>query len=264
MSRAKLPAFFSHRLTLLLGLASLGVVALLAAPSLGRSPLTRYDALPLADERLPKPVWLPHCGMHVVEWRSSPALPAETSMGDQAVTVIDTTCQNAFSRYGEFLRIQGLRPARATPEDLPTMSLLPGNVLLDGKAERALNDLGSRFEAVAPGCCYWGLYVESINHVFLRNDPLIRDESGKLKANSRFVRTLTHELSHVLSAHLGVWTTRPFDRDRDESLAEQFVAFMGIEFPVESSSEDLEFHLGAASRHDRKGPLQKLPTASNP
>jgi hypothetical protein len=245
MSRANLPAFLGHRLTLFLGLASLAVVALIAAPSLGRSPLTRYDALPLAGERLSEPFWLPHCGMHVVEWRSSPALRAETSVGDQALSVIDTTCRNAFARYGDFLHAQGLAQGRLQPTELPTISLLPGNVLLDGKSSRALNDLGSRFEAVAPGCCYWGLYVESINHIFLRNDPLTRGADGTLKPNLRFVRTLTHELSHVLATHLGVWDARSFDRDRDESLAEKFVAFMGIQFPVESSSEDLEFHFGA-------------------
>jgi hypothetical protein len=83
--------------------------------------------------------------------------------------------------------------------------------------------------------CYWGLYVESINHIFLCNDPLIRVDGGALEANPRFVRTLTHELSHVLSTHLGVWDAVSFDRA---------VAFMGLQFPVESSSEDLELHLG--------------------
>jgi hypothetical protein len=215
----------------------------------------------LAEERLPEPVWLPHCGMHVVEWRSSPALRAETSVGDQALSVIDTTCRSAFARYGDFLRAQGLTQGRLQPTELPTISLLPGNVLLDGKSSRALNDLGSRFEAVAPGCCYWGLYVESINHIFLRNDPLTRGENGTLKPNARFVRTLTHELSHVLATHLGVWDARSFDRDRDESLAEKFVAFMGIQFPVESSSEDLEFHFGASEPGLR---VQKVPMASSP
>jgi hypothetical protein len=265
MSRADFPFFFGHRLTLFLGLASLAVSALIAAPSLGRSPLTRYDALPLADERLPKPVWLPHCRMHVVEWRSSPALQAETSVGDQALSVIDATCRDAFARYGDFLRSEGLAQPRAEPTALPTMSLLPGNVLLDGKSLRALNDLGSRFEAVAPGCCYWGLYVESLNHIFLRNDPLVRAANGTLQANPRFVRTLTHELSHVLSTHLGVWDATSFDRERDERLAERFVSFMGMQFPVESSSEDLQFHLGSALPRETRGlAAQNEPRAISP
>jgi hypothetical protein len=46
-----------------------------------------------------------------------------------------------------------------------------------------------------------------------------------------------------------VWDSTSFDRDRDETLAEKFVAFMGIRFPVESSSEDLEFHLAPIERH---------------
>lgn len=265
MSRPDPAPFLGHRLTLLVGLAALAVVALVAAPSLGRSPLTRFDALPLAEERLPAPVWLPHCRMHVVEWRSSPALQAETSVGAQALSVIDGTCRDAFARFGDFIRAQGLTEARAEPTAMPTISLLPGNVLLDGKSLRALNDLGSRFEAVAPGCCYWGLYVESINHVFLRNDPLIRGDNGTLQANPRFVRTLTHELSHVLSTHLGVWDATSFDRDRDERLAEQFVSFMGLQFPVESSSEDLQFHLGkGAPREHVAWAAQNEPRAISP
>jgi hypothetical protein len=265
MSRVNPPIFTSHRLTLFLGLAALAVIALVAAPSLGRSPLTRFDALPLAEERLPKPVWLPHCRMHVVEWRSSPALEAETSVGEQALSVIDTTCRDAFARYGDFLRSQGLTQTRVEPTALPTMSLLPGNVLLDGKSLRALNDLASRFDAVAPACCYWGLYVESLNHIFLRNDPLIRAENGALQPNPRFVRTLTHELSHVLSTHLGVWDAASFDRDRDERLADQFVSFMGLQFPVESSSEDLEFHLRRPLPRENSGlATQNEPRATTP
>jgi hypothetical protein len=203
--------------------------------------------------------------MHVVEWRSSPALEAETSVGEQALSVIDTTCRDAFARYGDFLRSQGLTQTRVEPTALPTMSLLPGNVLLDGKSLRALNDLASRFDAVAPACCYWGLYVESLNHIFLRNDPLIRAENGALQPNPRFVRTLTHELSHVLSTHLGVWDAASFDRDRDERLADQFVSFMGLQFPVESSSEDLEFHLRRPLPRENSGlATQNEPRATTP
>jgi hypothetical protein len=127
---------------------------------------------------------------------------------------------------------------------MPTISLLPGNVLVDGKSSRALNDLPSRFEAVAPGCCYWGLYVDALNHLFVRNDPLIRGLDGKLETNPRFVRTFTHEISHILSARLGVWDAIGYDRQRDEDLAEEFVAFMGIRYPPESSADDLAYHRG--------------------
>ncbi|MGH7271479.1 MAG: hypothetical protein ACREJ3_13700, partial [Polyangiaceae bacterium] len=93
-------------------------------------------------------------------------------------------------------------------------------------------------------CCYWGLYVDTLNHLFLRNDPLIKDASGAFAPNPRFIRTLTHEISHVLSARLGVWDAVGYDRQRDEDLAERFVAFMGMNFPAESSAEDLAFHRG--------------------
>jgi hypothetical protein len=78
----------------------------------------------------------------------------------------------------------------------------------------------------------------------------LRATSGELVANPRFVRTLTHEISHVLSARLGVWDAVGYDRQRDEDLAESFVEYMGMHFPAESSAEDLAYHRGhAPARH---------------
>ncbi len=214
----------------------------------GPTPVTRDDALPRSGERLPQPIWLPHCGMHILEWRATTELEAETSPSGPAAAVLDRTCRDAFARYGDFLRAKSLPRLRDAPHALPSMSLLPGNKLLDGTAKRALNDLSSRFVAVAPGCCYWGLYVDSLDHLFLRNDPLVRDAAGSLVPNPRFVRTFTHELSHILSARLGVWEVVGYDRKRDEDLAEEFVAYMGMHFPPETSAEDLAFHRAGPSR----------------
>ena len=50
----------------------------------------------------------------------------------------------------------------------------------------------------------------------------------------------------MLSSRLGVWDVVGYDRQRDESLAEAFVAFMGLDFPAESSAEDFAFHRGRA------------------
>jgi hypothetical protein len=244
MSRRHLRTALTSRIARLLGLVVLGLVGFVATPSSGRPSVTRFDALPRASERLAQTVWLPHCAMNIVEWRSTASLSGETSRGEQAVGVIDSTCQRAFERYRDFLRVKKLPRLREQPTSMPAMSLLPGNVLLDGKSARALNDLPSRFEAVAPGCCYWGLYVDALNHLFVRNDPLIRAADGTLAANPRFVRTLTHEISHVLSARLGVWDIVGYDRQRDEDLAEEFVAFMGIRYPPESSADDLAYHRG--------------------
>jgi hypothetical protein len=234
----------SSRLARFLTVSTLALVAFVATPSSGRAPASRLDAEPLPTERLASPIWLPHCAMHIVEWRPTSELRAETTPSDQGFGVIDETCRRAFEAYPAFLKKKKLRYLRERPDSLPAMSLLPANVLLDGKSTRALNDLPSRFEAVAPGCCYWGLYVDSLNHLFLRNDPLIKDATAQLQANPRFVRTLTHEIGHVLSARLGVWDIAGYDRDRDESLAEDFVSFMGFRFPAESSAEDLAFHRG--------------------
>ena len=235
---------FASRFPRFLAVASLALVAFVATPSSGGPPITRFDALPQQGERLAQPIYLPHCGMKVVEWRTTSALRSETTPTEQAYAILDDTCRQAFDQYSGFLRSKKLPRLRDQPSTLPSVSLLPGNVLLDGKALRALNDLPSRFEAVAPGCCYWGLYVDSLNHLFLRNDPLIKDDSGKLVPNPRFVRTLTHEISHVLSSRLGVWDVVGYDRQRDEDLAEDFVAYMGMHFPAESSAEDLAYHRG--------------------
>jgi hypothetical protein len=220
----------------------MALVSSVAAPSAGEPPASPVDALPRAGERLGSPLGLPHCGMQIIEWRSTVALLEDTTPSDRALAVIDRTCRDTFTRYGDFLRAQKLPQPRLVPQTMPAISLLPGNTLLDGKASRALNDVPSRFAAVAPGCCYWGLYVHSLNHLFLRNDPLVRDEAGALGPNPRFVRTLTHEISHVLSAHLGVWDALGYDRQRDEDLAEAFVAYMGISAPTETSADDLAFH----------------------
>jgi hypothetical protein len=259
MSSSRLRIVLASRIARLLGCATLALVAFVSTPSLGRSPVTRFDALPRATERLAQPIWVPHCGMRIVEWRSSTALHAETTLSGAALAVLDDTCREAFERYGDFLRVKKLPRLHMRPDILPAISLLPGNTLLDGKSPRALNDLQSRFEAVAPGCCYWGLYVDALNHLFLRNDPLIKDESGNLTVNPRFVRTLTHEISHVLSSRLGVWDVVGYDRQRDEDLAEEFVTFMGMRFPAESSAEDLAFHRGR-SQH-RGSPATEATTA---
>jgi hypothetical protein len=251
----------SSHLARLLALAALTTLALVETPSSGRSPVARLDALPGLSERLTQPVWLPHCGMRVVEWRPTSSMLPETSVGPSALAVLDETCRSAFDRYTEFLRAKGLPHLRNRPETLPSISLLPGNILLDGKSLRALNDLPSRFEAVAPGCCYWGLYVDSLNHLFLRNDPLIRGESGALEPNPRFVRTLTHEISHVLSSRMGVWDIVGYDRQRDEDLAEQFVEFMGMRFPAESSAEDLAFHRGRVPYTPASGAVARAESA---
>ena len=236
------------RFARLLACTTLAVVGLVATPSDGRQPVSRFDSLPRAEERLAQPIWLPHCGMRIVEWRPTAALRAETTPSDEALAVIDDTCRDAFERYGDFLHARRLPRLRTQPEVLPAISLLPGNTLLDGKATRSLNDMPSRFEAVAPSCCYWGLYVDSLNHLFLRNDPLLKDPSGALVPNPRFVRTLTHEISHILSARLGVWDVVGYDRQRDEDLAEDFVGYMGMTFPAESSAEDLAYHRGKIPR----------------
>jgi hypothetical protein len=242
----------SFRFARLLALALLVLVCLSGSSSATRTRVSRFDALPRAPELLAQPIELPQCGMRILEWRSSDAMHDETTPSPEAIAFIDETCARAAARYGEFLKSKKLQTKRSSPEFLPAISVLPGNVLLDGKSGRALNDLPNRFEAVAPGCCYWGLYVDGLNHLFVRNDPLLREGSGKLVHNMRFARTMTHEMSHVLSARLGVWDIVGYERDADEKLAEEFVGFMGFDYPTESSADDLAYHRVQAP--ERKAP----------
>jgi hypothetical protein len=198
------------------------------------------DALPRMAERLAHPITLVHCGT-IVEWKPTLAFREETLPSGQALAVIDEACRVATERYPGFLRSKGIAAKRATPDMLPSISLLPANVLLDGRDPRSLNDIDARFGGVVASCCYWGLYVDNLRHLFLRNDPLVRDHrTGQLRKNDRFVRTLQHEIAHVMSARLGAF----IDRRRDEELAEEFVAYLGITFVTESSSDDLAFHEG--------------------
>jgi len=156
MSRNPLFRIFTTRLPRFVAVASLALVAFVATPSSGGPPVTRYDSLPQAGEKLTQSIWLPHCGMKVVEWRTTAALKAETTATEQAITILDDTCRDAFEKYASFLRSKKLPRLRDQATTLPTISLLPGNVLLDGKSLRALNDLPSRFEAVAPGLLLLG------------------------------------------------------------------------------------------------------------
>jgi hypothetical protein len=226
--------------------AALAFAAFVASPlplasAGGRTPAPT-DALPRAQELLPRPIGLPHCGT-IVEWKPTDAFKEETTPSPLALAAIDEACRTAVARYPDFLRQNRVPFARATPPSMPRISLLPGNILIDGRDPRNLNDLRSRFGAVTERCCYWGLYVDAIDHLFVRNDPLIRDaQTGALRPNPRFLRTLYHELAHVLNARLGALAS--IDRRRDEELAEEFVAFLGITFSTETSSDDLAFHEG--------------------
>jgi hypothetical protein len=200
-------------------------------------------ALPTAAERLPQAIVLPHCGgARIVEWKATGTLMAETQPNADAIAMIDEVCRRAMSEYPAFLKSRNIVPRRSAPDAMPEFSLLPGNALRDGMRSRNLNDLPGRFGGVVAKCCYWGLYVDGLRHVFMRNDPLVRDaKSGEVHRNPRFLRTLVHELGHILSARMGVWDLA-HDRDRDEALAEEFVDFYGIRAPVDSAEDDLVAH----------------------
>jgi hypothetical protein len=231
-----------HRLRILVALLGFVVAALFIAPG-APAGVSTNNALPTAAERLAQPIVLAHCGgARIVEWRATATLMAETQPSADAVALIDATCRRAMEMYPAFLRSRALVPRRAAPDAMPAFSLLPGNALRDGTRARNLNDLPGRFGGVVAKCCYWGLYVDALRHVFMRNDPLVRDaRSGELRTNPHFLRTLVHELGHILSARVGIWDLA-HERDRDEALAEDFVDYYGIRAPVDSAEDDLVAH----------------------
>jgi len=64
-----------------------------------------------------------------------------------------------------------------------------------------------------------------------------------------------------LSSRLGVWDVVGYDRQRDEDLAEDFVAFMGDALPGRELAEDLAFHRWFAYRTP---PRARSPLAEHP
>ncbi len=201
MSRRRLE--LSTRLARFLAFATVASLAFFARPSDARAPPTRFDALPRASERLQEPdTWLPHCKMRIVEWRPTAALRAETTMSEQALQVMDDTCQNAFGRYAEFLRARRLPRLRGEPDVLPTISLDPGNTLLDGKSPRALNDLPTRFEAVAPGMLLLGSLRRSA-HESVRPQRPPHQERQRRAGGEPAVRAHAHSRDLARAEALG-------------------------------------------------------------
>jgi hypothetical protein len=176
--------------------------------------------------------------LRIVEWRATSTL-AYTAKNAAGVAVIENACKTALARYPAFLRSKGFTFTRdAFSVDV---ALMPANTLLGGTDTRNLNDTTGRFLIVQPNCCSWGIYDAPLSFLFLRNDP-IYDRGGAISTNKYFVRTLLHEMAHVLNDK---WHVRgqnfPGNIDRDEEVAEEWVSYLGIRYKTESSSEDFGF-----------------------
>jgi len=193
-------------------------------------------ALPLASEKLGKPIQLSGCpGLRVVEWRASQEW-SYTSQSDDGVKVMEKACQTTLVRYPEFLRSKKLEFKQESFS--VDMALIPANTIGDGKGSRNMNDVNGRFQIVQPNCCSWGIYDSQLSFLFLRNDP-ISIRGGMSVTNKYFVRTFVHELGHVLNHK---WHVKeryfPNNPSEDEKLVEEWVSYLGITFATESSSED--------------------------
>lgn len=193
-------------------------------------------ALPVATEKLPEQITLSECPrLRIVEWRATSTLPY-TAKSDAGVAVIEKACKLALARYPAFLKSKGLSFTRAALS--VDVALMPANTILEGKDPRNLNDTKGRFQVVQPTCCSWGIFDAPLSFLFLRNDP-VYDRGGVISTNKFFVRTLLHEMAHVLNDKWQVKTRHfPGNDQRDEEIAEEWVSFLGIRYKTESSSED--------------------------
>jgi hypothetical protein len=210
--------------------------ATVTPPSLAASAASApsSSAAPLPSERLAAPILI--CdAVQVIEWRASRHFASGAS--PDAVKALSQLCKKAIENYPAFLAHKRFKHERR-PLRID-VSLLPANILLDGKESRNLNDVPFRFHDSVNNCCYWGLYVDVSNALYLRND-VITMVDGKASIYSRFARTFFHEMGHVMNHQ---WRVRELNlaggQDRDEVLTEEWVTWLGYQFKTESSEDDL-------------------------
>lgn len=68
--------------------------------------------------------------------------------------------------------------------------------------------------------------------------------AGKASANKYWRRTFLHEIAHILNRFWRVDELNQIGRARDEELAEEWIAFLGIQYGTETSAEDLKLKQG--------------------
>ena len=250
MSRRRSPRIFLvSRIARLLACTTLALVAFVATPSAGRAPVSRFDALPRPDERLAQPIWLPalrHADRRVAHHRGA-------ARGDDADATrrwppSTTPAATPSSATATSSARRGSRASTRSPRSCPPSRCSRATRCSTGsrRARSTTSRRASRRSrrAAATGASTSTRSTTS-SSATIRSS---RTPDGLLVANPRFVRTLTHEISHVLSARLGVWDAIGYDRQHDEDLAEEFVSYMGMHFPAESSAEDLAYHRGRIPR----------------
>lgn len=220
--------------------AALMLCLFLAAPAAHAE--SQPASEPTASEQLASPVHLDKCaGVSIVEWRPS-RLSDVTKPSEAGILVVAKTCAFAIKKYPDFLKSKGYvfvqHPVSAR------IMMMPANNMADGHDPRNLNDTKGRFLNVQPKCCSWGIYDTPTKAIFLRNDPLLPSKEGS-KHNRYFMRTMLHEFAHLLNHQ---WEVRarnfPYDKDAanavDERVAEEWVAWLGIDFGTDSAEENLQ------------------------
>ena len=193
---------------------------------------------PTVAEKLPQPIALTCTGMTVDEWRPDSHFPSITSPTKGGIDELNKICQFVIKRYVDFLNYKGFRYEQETLN--VRISMLPANTLMDGMQERNLNDTSKRMKIAGPVCCNWGIWFRYSNRLFLRNDP-IYVQNGQTIPNLYWERTFLHEMAHILNDQWHVMSRNyPGNKIRDEEIAEEWVSFLGIGYPTESSADDLK------------------------
>jgi hypothetical protein len=218
----------------------------------GAPPPPAFDMAPLSEERLTQPLPIDGCPLTIVEWKTSSSQPSTTSRSPEALAYIGRLCKTALEKYPQFVesRYDYHVPRLLKASVHATASILPANVLLDGKQYRNLNDFAYRFSTVKEGGWLWGYYHYRMRHVFLRND-ILAQSSAQLASNSggpisttcpheMFRRTFLHEMAHVLNHQWGLLETKLGNRvDSDEHVANEFVTWLGLDSNAGSSADAL-------------------------
>lgn len=197
---------------------------------------TSTDPFPTAAEKLPSAIPLTCSGMTIVEWRSTRQLGELTGPTEKGKEALNQLCHKAIDNFPAFLKKKGLKFEKR--DVTLSISMMGGNVTMDGKDPRNLNDVTGRFKTNVTGCCNWGLYLAGSKHLFLRNDPVKLDKD-QIVIHRMFARTFLHELSHVLFHQWKVRDLQPeITREQDEGIAEEWVRSLGYPYSPESSGED--------------------------
>lgn len=186
-----------------------------------------FLAYPKQSELLPNAITFTNCpDVSIVEWKSN---SVGSELNDDSKKAFEAACQIAFDKFPVFLKEKYNITFNKKSFSIKA-SVLPANPYYDGKKIRNLNDSNYRFSSIRKKdeCCYWGFFMHSSNHLFIRNDIYVIKDNKKL-LNKKFMETVIHELIHVQTDKFKI-NINYFDGsdEKDEKLAQEFTTWLGF------------------------------------